>query len=360
MCVAHQINTKKQDAFVEKILGSLNYGAMALMTSIGHKTNLFDIMSKLEPSSSQQIADASGLNERYVREWLGAMTVSGVVEYYPETGEYHLPAEHAAVLIKDAGADNLAFFTQYIGLLGTVEDKIVDCFQNGGGLPYSEFEKFPELMSQESTQSVVSVLLSHVIPMVPGLNEQLERGIKVMDLGCGRGKALNLLAKHYPNSTLVGYDLLEEQVNFANNEAAEQGLLNVKFLVKDLTNFDIEDKFDLITTFDAVHDQARPDILLKGIYKTLKDDGVYLMQDISASSEHHKNIEHPLGTLLYTVSTMHCMTVSLAQGGMGLGTMWGRETALEMLNDAGFKNIEIKNLSHDLQNDWYIIRKGVN
>jgi hypothetical protein len=97
---------------------------------------------------------------------------------------------------------------------------------------------------------------------------------------------------------------------------------------------------------------------LKGIYNSLKNDGVYLMQDISASSYPHKNIDHPMGAFLYSISTMHCMTVSLAQGGMGLGAMWGREKALKMLNDAGFRNIEIKNLPHDIQNDYYIIKKA--
>lgn len=352
-----QLNQVKAEAFTEKLMNSLNLGALALMISIGHRTKLFDIMSELEPSTSEQIAEAADLNERYVREWLGAMTVGGVVEYDHITNKYFLPPEHSAVLTREAGSDNIAFFSQYIGLLGTVEDKIIDCFKNGGGIPYSEFHRFQEVMADDSEQSVVSVLFTHILPLIPGLKEKLEKGIKVMDLGCGRGRALNLLAKNFPNSEFIGYDLLEEAVEYANKEAEKEGLNNIKFYTKDLTNFDIKEKFDFITTFDAVHDQARPDIVLKGIYDTLKDDGVYLMQDISASSHHHENTEHPLGTLLYTVSTMHCMTVSLAQGGMGLGTMWGRETAIKMLNDAGFKNIQIKTLSHDVQNDYYIIRK---
>lgn len=352
-----QLNQVKAEAFAEKLLNSLNYGALALMTSIGHRTGLFDVMSKLEPSTSKEISEASGLNERYIREWLGAMTVSGVVEFNNIKNKYFLPPEHAAVLIKEAGADNIAFFSQYIGLLGGMEDKIVDRFKYGSGVPYSDFHRFSEIMAEDSAQSVVSVLLTHILPLVPGLKEKLENGIKVMDLGCGRGKALILLAKNFPNSYFEGYDLLKEQVDYANNAAAKEGLKNIKFIQKDLTSFDIKGEYDFITTFDAVHDQARPDILLKGIYNALKDDGVYLMQDIAASSYHEQNIEHPLGTLLYTISTMHCMTVSLAQGGMGLGTMWGRETAVAMLEEAGFKKIEIKQLPHDIQNEYYIIKK---
>lgn len=360
MCLAHQLDTQKSEAFAGRLLGMLNEGAIAVMLSIGHRSGLLDVMRNLPPSSPNELADAAGLNERYVREWLGAMVTGKIIEHDPETKTYSLPAEHAAFLTREAGADNIGVFAQYIPLLGTVEDKILDCFTNGGGVPYYEFGRFHEVMAEDSGQSVVSSLIDLILPSVPGIVKKLEEGIDVLDLGCGRGRALNLMARVFPNSNFVGCDLSEEAIAYAKNEAKELNLTNVKFEVKDLTYYNEEaskKKFDFITTFDAVHDQARPDNLLAGIYEALKDDGTYLMQDISSSSEHHKNMEHPVAPLLYTISTMHCMTVSLAQGGMGLGTMWGREKALEMLDEAGFKNIEIKNFEHDFQNDYYIIRK---
>jgi hypothetical protein len=115
--------------------------------------------------------------------------------------------------------------------------------------------------------------------------------------------------------------------------------------------------YDLVMTFDAIHDQANPLLVLKGINRTLKADGVYLMQDIHSSSEVHNNLDHPVGTLLYTISTMHCMSVSLAQNGEGLGTMWGQEKATELLREAGFTQVEVYQLEHDFQNDYYLIRK---
>jgi 2-polyprenyl-3-methyl-5-hydroxy-6-metoxy-1,4-benzoquinol methylase len=354
------MDTQKSEAFAENLLGMLNQGALTVMISIGHRTGLLDTMSTLPPSTSVEIANAAGLDERYVREWLGAMTTGKIIECNPENKTYSLPAEHAAFLTREAGADNIGVFAQYIPLLGTVEDKILDCFNNGGGVPYSEYGRFHEVMAEDSGQSVVSLLVELILPAVSGIVKKLEEGIEVLDLGCGRGKALNLMARVFPNSRFVGYDLSFEAIEYARKEAKELNLTNVKFEVKDLTYFDEEasqKEFDFITTFDAVHDQARPDNLLAGIYKALKDDGIYLMQDISSSSEHHKNLGHPVAPLLYTISTMHCMTVSLAQGGAGLGTMWGREKALEMLEDAGFKNIEIKNFEHDFQNDYYIIKK---
>jgi len=360
MCLVHQPDTQRSEAFAGRLLGMLNEGALAVMLSIGHRTGLFDTMSKLTPSTSEQIAKAAGLNERYVREWLGALTTGRIIEHDPVLKTYSLPSEHAAYLTREAGADNIGVFAQYIPLMGTVEDKIIRCFEKGGGVPYSEFHRFHDVMAEDSGQSVVSSLIDTILPSVHGITEKLKSGIKVLDLGCGRGKAVNLMAKVFPNSRFVGYDLSEQAIKYAKDESKQLNLKNVRFEVVDLTYFNefaSEKKYDFVTTFDAIHDQARPDNVLKGIFKTLKDDGTYLMQDISASAEHHNNMDHPVGPLLYTVSTMHCMTVSLAQGGMGLGTMWGREKALEMLDEAGFKNIEIKNFDHDFQNDWYIIRK---
>ncbi len=330
------------------------------MASIGHRTGLFDALRDQPPMTSGELALRAGLNERYVREWLGAMVTSEVVEHDPATMGYSLPTEHAGLLTRAAGADNMAFFTQYIGLLARVEDDVVECFQKGGGVPYSMFPRFQEVMSEESGQVVLASLESHVLPLVPGLTERLTSGIRVLDAGCGRGRIMTQLAELYPKSSFVGMDLLQDQVAFARAEGSRKGLRNVEFITADLSDFDQTSEpaaYDLVTTFDAVHDQARPLRVLKGIHRTLKADGVYLMQDIRASSQIHKNIGHPIGTFLYTCSCMHCMTVSLAQGGEGLGAMWGEEKTREYLQRAGFRSVEKHELAHDIQNNWYVVRK---
>src|SRR6266478_3901048 len=211
-----------------------------------------------------------------------------------------------------------------------------------------------------SGQSVLSSLESHIVPLVPGLADRLVAGIQMLDVGCGRGRIINRLAELYPKSRFTGMDLSSEAILTAWQEAAEKRLRNVEFIVTDLSNFDEKaevEAFDLVTTFDAVHDQAKPLNVLKGIHRTLRRDGVYLMQDIKGSSDHHKNIDHPLGAFLYTISCMHCMTVSLAQGGEGLGAMWGEEKTREYLQRAGFRTIETHQLTHDIQNNWYVVRK---
>ena len=352
------LDQAKAEEFAERMVGVLNEGSIALMTSIGHRTGLFDAMAGLPPSTSGQIASTAGLNERYVREWLGAMVVGKIVEHDPENATYHLPQEHAAFLTRAASPENIAAFAQYIPLLGSVEDGIVESFKNGGGVPYSAFPRFHEVMAEDSGQTVLPALTEHILPLVPGLIERLKDGIDVLDVGCGSGRALNLMARTFPNSHFVGYDLSEEAIARAHTEAQEHRITNAHFKVKDAATLDEEERYDLITTFDAVHDQADPTAVLKGIANALKDDGVYLMQDIAGSSHHHNNVDHPIGPFLYTVSTMHCMTVSLAQGGEGLGAMWGEEKAKEMLEEAGFKKVEVEQLPHDFQNYYYIATKG--
>jgi len=343
----------------ERLVGIINDGALSLMISVGHRAGLFDGLAELGTCDSATLSEHAGLTERYVTEWLGAMTVGRVVEHDPEAGTYRLPAEHAELLADVTGEGNLAAFAQYIPLLGAVEDEIIDRFRNGGGVDYAAYPRFQEVMEQDSAQTVLAALRDDILSLVPGLTDRLERGIRVIDVGCGRGRALNALAGWFPNSTFEGYELSEEAVAYARATAAQRGLDNVTFHVQDAAQLrDVVEagSVDLATTFDAVHDQADPLAVVGAIRHALADDGVYLAQDIDASSNHHGDLDHPLGPLLYTVSCLHCMTVSIARGGEGLGAMWGRERAQDLFRRAGFARIEIHTLEHDEQNAYYVCR----
>jgi 2-polyprenyl-3-methyl-5-hydroxy-6-metoxy-1,4-benzoquinol methylase len=346
----------KAEAFSMSVVDTLNKSAVALAMSVGHRAGLFEVMAKLPPSTSQQIAEAGNLNERYVREWLGTMVTGRVVEYFPENGTYKLPAEHAAFLT-DSGEFNFGSTMQFIPILGNVEDKLLECFRSGGGVPYSEYPRFHEVMADESAQTVVAALESHIIPLVPGLQEKLEAGIDVLDVGCGAGRAMMKLAERFPNSRFAGYDFSEEAIGRANNEAAAKGLSNLRYEVRDAANIGETESYDLITSFDSIHDQANPAGMLAGIAQALRPDGTYLAQDIKGSSFVEKNLEHPVGPFVYTISLTHCMTVSLAYNGEGLGAMWGEEKAVEMMKAAGFKNIDLKYLDHDFMNTYYVATK---
>jgi ubiquinone/menaquinone biosynthesis C-methylase UbiE len=353
-------NSDKANAFAERLVDTLNRGALCLMISVGHRTGLFDVLRDMAPATSAEVADKAGLNERYVREWLGVMVTGRVIEMDPATERFVLPAEHAAFLTRPAGADNLAVFAQYIPVLGNVEEDIVECFKKGGGVPYGKFPRFHDVMAEDSGQSVLSSLESHIVPLVSGWAERMQAGIQMLDVGCGRGRIINRLAELYPKSRFTGMDLSSEAILFAWEEAASKKLRNIEFIVADLSRFDETaevEAFDFVTTFDAIHDQAKPLNVLRGIRRALRPTGIYLMQDIKGSSKIYNNLDHPLGPLLYTVSCMHCMTVSLAQNGEGLGAMWGEEKTREYLEKAGFASVEKHELAHDIQNNWYVVRK---
>jgi SAM-dependent methyltransferase len=352
-----QIDQAKAEAFAGTMVGMINGAMLSLMTSIGHRTGLFDTMAELPPSTSDEIAKASGLNERYVREWLGAMVTGRIVEYDPASRAYRLPPEHAMSLTRAAGPGNLATFNQFTSLMGNVEDQIVRVFQSGGGVPYSEFAKFQELMAEESTQVVDATLLTGTLPLVPGLVSRLEQGIDVLDVGCGSGHAINVMARAFPNSRFTGYDFSEEGVGVGTKEASNWGLKNARFVAKDVATMDESQTFDLITAFDAIHDQAAPTKVLANIARALRPGGVFLMVDIAASSNLEENMDHPLGPMLYSASTMHCMTVSLALGGEGLGTAWGEQLARKKLAEAGFTSVETRSVEGDIMNAYYICTK---
>lgn len=353
----HEIDQAKTEAFMGKMVGILNDSFLGLMCSIGHQTGLFDTMADLPPSTSEQIANEAGLNERYVREWLGSMVTGGIVGHQTTPGTYTLPPEHAQALTRAAGPDNLASFTMYLALAGDVEQKVIECFRNGGGVPYSEYPRFQALMAEESAMVHDAALVEGILPLVPGLPERLEVGIDIADIGCGRGHAINLMAEAFPNSRFTGYDFSEEGIGAGREEAQRLSLSNAHFKVQDVAALYAQERYDFITAFDSVHDQANPTSVLKNIAAALRPKGTLLMVDIAASSILHENVEHPFGPALYAMSVMHCMTVSLAYGGEGLGNMWGEQRARQYLTDAGFSQIEVKQVPGDILNNYYIAMK---
>ncbi|MDQ4055079.1 MAG: class I SAM-dependent methyltransferase [Actinomycetota bacterium] len=342
------------EAFGDRMIGIVNDACAALMTSIGHQTGLFATMAGRPPSTSAEVATAAGLDERYVREWLDALTTARVLVHDPAGAAYSLPAEHAAWLTDDAGPDNLARLTVTLPMIFEVEQGIVRCFREGGGLSYDDYPRFHELMADESRATVDATLLDAVVPLVDGLADRLRDGIDVADIGCGSGHAINVLAAAYPNSRLTGYDFSPEAIAAARAEATTLGLTNARFEVQDVATLDAVGAYDLITAFDAIHDQAHPAQVLTGVARALRDDGTFLLVDVKASSNVADNLEHPLAPLIYTISTMHCMSVSLGLGGDGLGTAWGEQLAVSMLRDAGFVDIEISTVEADPLNNYYV------
>ena len=345
------------EEFTERIVGALDGASLAILLSIGHQTGLLDTMAGFPSATSAQLAEAAGLNERYVREWLAGMTTGGVVDYDADTATYSLPPHRAGVLTRAAGPHNLALVALFLPQLGEVEQKIIRCFREGGGVPYSEFPRFHALMAEQSAAVFDIALVDVVLPLVDGLVERLRSGADVADFGCGSGHAINVMAQAFPASRFTGVDFSDEAIATGTEEAARLGLTNATFESHNLTALDKHEAYDVITVFDAIHDQAQPARVLENIYRALRPGGVFLMADVKASSRLEENVDVPMSTYLYTVSLMHCMTVSLALDGVGLGTAWGTQLATAMLGDAGFDDVEVKEIESDPINNYYIARK---
>ncbi|MFN0093008.1 MAG: class I SAM-dependent methyltransferase [Acidimicrobiales bacterium] len=347
----------KADAFAATMMGVLNGGALALMCSIGRRTGLFDTMASMLAATSADIADAAGLNERYVREWLAAMACGGIVEHDPGRNTFRLPAEHAGLLTKAAGPTAISHYCQFIGQFGEVETEIVEAFRSGGGVPYDRYARFVELMAETSGLRFTLGLVDQVIPLLPGAVEKLRDGGELADVGCGRGRAVLLLAAAFPRSQFVGFDFSEEAIRAAAAEAGAAGLANARFERRDAADLGLEARFDYVTSFDAIHDQAHCGRMLQGVFAAVRPGGAYLCVEPRASSVLADNLAHPMGPFIYSVSTMHCMPVSLAYGGEGLGSAWGEQLARERLHTAGFRDTTVTTRPFDRMNTYFVSHK---
>src|SRR5690606_9528152 len=213
-----------------------------------------------------------------------------------------LPPEHAAALTRAAGPDNLAEMAQTISVLGQVESALVDKFRTGGGVGYDAFERFHDLMAESSRTTLEGTLLARTLPLVPGLVERLESGIDVLDVGCGQGVAIRMMAGRFPRSRFTGIDVGGDAIARAREEADRAGLGNARFAARDAATLAEREAFDFITAFDAIHDQASPRRVLRGIREALRPRGVFLMVDIAASSHLEGNLVNPLAPFLFSIS----------------------------------------------------------
>jgi len=349
------MDISKARAFGERLFQIYTGGMLALMVEIGHRTGLFEAAAQ-GPATSQELASRAGLCERYVREWLGAMVTAAIFSYDPTSARYSLPAEHAARLTGKT-MYNMAPMSRVVSLLAGHTERVAEAFRSGGGVPYSEFGPgLTELIDEVNRYSYDAYLIRDYLPAAPELPERLREGIRVADIGCGSGHCVNLMAREYPASQFVGYDIDAGALARARREAEALGITNATFQTLDVARLPAEPQFGLITAFDTIHDQAAPAEVLRRIFQALAPGGIFLMVDINASSDLAGNLANPMAPFLYSLSVLHCLTVSLAQDGEGLGALWGRETAFRMLTEAGFSSIEVRD-APDAINAIYVCRK---
>jgi 2-polyprenyl-3-methyl-5-hydroxy-6-metoxy-1,4-benzoquinol methylase len=340
MTTQQTIDQAKADAFVGKVLADTAALAVTVMSSIGDRLGLFKNLAEQGPATSEELAERAHVNERYTREWLGAMASAGYVEYDPASRHFTLPPEHVPVLAQEGGP---VFFggvqEELLGLAGPV-NQLMQAFRSGGGVPMEAYDPSTwEGISRFTSGWFENLLVPVWLPAMPEAQAKLGRGALVADVGCGHGKALIKLAQTYPRSRYVGYDSFALSIEQAKANAQAAGVGDrVRFEQRDVSE-GLPEKYDVITTFDVVHDAVNPRGLLRAICEALRPDGRYICLEINSSDKLEENIGL-LGAFFYSVSVLYCMTSSLAHHGEGLGTVGLPESKMRKLcAEAGFGDV---------------------
>lgn len=341
----------RAEAFVGKVLGDTGAANAVLLATIGDRLGLFTTLAASGPVTSAQLAGLADVDERYAREWLSGMTAAGYIDYDPASHCFALPPEHAPALAQEHGPLFFGGVHEMMSSWSGVVDRVIDAFRHGGGVPQSAYDEHMWQGLERFTAGWFENLLLPVwLPAMPRVEAALRAGADVADIGCGRGRALIKLAEAFPASRFVGYDVFEPAVDQARENAHAAGVEErVRFERRDASG-GLPDQFDVITTFDVVHDAVDPGGLLAAIRSALRPDGTYVCVDI-ACSEHIEENAGPIGTLFYTASLLYCMTTSLAHHGEGLGTCGLPEVKLRDLCDgAGFGHVRRVPLDNPFNN----------
>ncbi len=340
MTMQQTINQAKADAFVGKVLADTAALAVTTLSSIGDRLGLFKNLAEQGSATSEELAERTHINERYAREWLSAMACAGYIEYDPVLHRFTLPLEHIPVLAQEGGP---VFFggvqEEMVGLVGPV-NQLMQAFRSGGGVPMEAYDSSTwEGVTRFSSGWFDNLLVPVWLPAMPDVLAKLERGVLVADIGCGQGKALIKLAQTYPQSHYVGYDNFAPSIEQAKANAEAAGVADrVRFEHRDVST-GLPEQYDVITTFDVVHDAVNPRGLLQSIRNGLRPDGRYVCLEINSSDKLEENLGL-LGAFFYSCSVLYCMTTSLAHHGEGLGTTGVTESKMrELCAEAGFSHV---------------------
>lgn len=346
----------RAEEFGGRLFGMLTDSMTILMIDLAGRTGLFAALAQ-GPGTGAELAERSGLQERYLRECLGGLVTASIVDYDAGNGTYSLPAEYAACLT-GGGATDMSPMARITSLAAQHVSGVARAFREGGGVPYEAFRpEFTEVMDGLSRGLMDGQLIDGILPTDPTLSGRLTAGLRVADVGCGTGHAINLMAAAFPASTFTGFDFSDGAIDAARKEAAEMGLSNATFEIRDVAELPPA-SFDVMFAFDSIHDQKDPAGVLQAIHAALAPGGQFVMMDVKANSALEDNIGNPFAPLLYGISTLHCMTVSLALGGAGLGAVWGEQTARAMLEEAGFTVEGVHDVPEDPMDSIYLARRG--
>jgi SAM-dependent methyltransferase len=361
MCAepAPALDMDKTTAFAFKILGDVTATQMGTLSAVADRLGLFQALADAGSVTSARFAERAGIHERYAREWLSAMACHGYITYDDGAKHFSLPPEHASCLIDH---DSPFYLGSVFGMARPYWvnlDLLTDAFRTGSGVPQEHYgEEFWCGFERFTRPAFRNNLVQDWIPAMPTVDAALKAGGAVADIGCGNGQALLFLAQGYPHATLIGLDNYAPAIAAANANAEAAGLAErVRFEVCDVTQ-SIPGTYDLITTFDVVHDMPRPRPALRLIKEALNPGGTYFMLEFNFFGDLQRNIDHPfgIGAFGYSASVNYCMTQALAVGGEGTGTCMGEEKARELATEAGFGHFRRLDFASNPFNLFYEIR----
>lgn len=329
-------NPEKCGALAFRVVGDLGGAFTAALGYIGDRLGLFRALAGAGPLSSAQLADRTRLHERYVREWARAMVAAEYLDYDAAADRYLMTPEQESVL---ADEDSPFFAGGGLHLaapsIGNVP-RILEAFRHGGGIPYAELgEEIPLAIERFFRPGYVNFLVKDWLAAVPGLVGRLAAGARVADVGCGCGQSSVVMARAFPRSQIVAIDYDGPSLQRARRLAAAREAGNVEFVQGPAHELLRAGAFDLVCAFDCIHDMVDPLATLRAIRAALAADGVYLWAEPNASDRPDEN-RNPVGKLCAAISPLLCLTVSLAHGGAGLGTIIGERGARALARDAGF------------------------
>lgn len=337
-------------AIAERVADDVGGAFTVGLAYIGDRLGLFAALAALGRSSSVGVAKRTGLHERYVREWLNAMVASEYIEYDAKDKCYLLTPEQSAALVDEASRTFVggAFGFALPSLL--LAPRLIEAFKHGGGISFGELPaEIPAAIDRMHRPWFDHLLTQQWLPGVPGLVEKLSRGISVLDVGCGLGRSTIAMATAYPKSAILGIDSHGPSIERARLLAGERGLANARFSVHPVerlpevgaaTGATVRDGgFDLVVAIDCVHDMTDPIESLHAMRGLLSADGVVFWSEPTGSREPMDN-RNPQGRLRASLSPFHCLTVSLAAGGAGMGTIIGEAGARDLAREAGFSTFE--------------------
>lgn len=333
---AGQFDREKAKQAALQTVADVGTALHSAMCFIGDRLGLFKAMKDAGPLTIDQLASRTGLSARYLREWLNAMAAARYVEYDPAARTYLLTPEYAAVLADEGSPYFVGSYFQVIQATMSVAPKVAEAFRTGKGLTQADY---PPWMFQATERNSLPrykyKLVRKWIAAMPQVVERLNAGGMAADVGCGGGRAAILMAQAFPKARVCGFDLHPESIERARRNAQESGVADrVSFELANGTELP-RGKFDFVTTFDVVHDSVDPVALMSSVRRSLVPGGTYLVQEINISDKVEDNIR-PMGKLVYSVSTLYCMTTSLAHGGAGIGAAMGEPKARELAAAAGF------------------------